>query len=60
VFSIRAQLSWILICVAPLFANGSLLALETVVPWLLEPHAAEVDGASVEASPPTPAAARRD
>jgi len=43
VFSIRAQLSWILICVAPLFANVSLLALETVVPWLLEPHREEIE-----------------
>lgn len=52
-FSIRAQLSWILICVAPLFANGSLLALRAVIPWLLEPHVDEVEtGGPIEAAPP--------
>lgn len=53
-FSIRAQLSWILICVAPLFANGSLLALRAVVPWLLEPHVeADEEGANLRATRPT-------
>ena len=35
-FSVRAQLAWLLFCVAPIFANASLLALRPVMPWLLE------------------------
>ena len=43
VFSVRAQLTWLLFCTAPIFANASLLALRPVVPWLLEPHAGNAD-----------------
>lgn len=37
IFTLRAKAAWILITVAPIFANVSLLSLEYVVPDLLEP-----------------------
>lgn len=47
IFTVRAQLTWLLFCAAPVFANASLLALRPVVPWLLEPH----EAASTELAP---------
>lgn len=52
-FSLRAKLAWILITLAPIFANFSLLSLKVVVPGLLDlPSAEAAEAATEEADPP--------